>query len=403
MKIDIKKSGVLNASTILNYIFIALVLTSDYLFAGLGIPGVYSFLEFIMFGMVFYAFFSKKNYLKVMLLTPILFWTIWVVYNYINWKQIGIVNAEFPHQFVLSSFVYPILTMSIVYYEGCKNLKRTTTVVLAALAVYVIGGLLFQGDNDTTRGVWDDTERGGGVLGNALPLNACILTFFSIFAYFKGWVNKKWLCLLLVFSLASIFFVATRKALAGWLFIVFMPFLSNFDFRKPSSLYKLVLLIGVIYMAYQYVIEETYLGERLMQTAEQGEESNESDVEALNFLGDRALQYIMAWDFFGENPITGIGLYNFQVVADFPMALHSEYMVQLCECGIIGSVLYLLFMSGLIAKIMIIYNRNSKLFFVFVGGILCILSFNFTAWTYQGTAYFAMYGIILASCQKHKQ
>ena len=398
MRIEINKIGALPIPTLLNYAFLALVLLLGFLSMVFNISGIHFSLVVIMFCSVFLAINSKQNYLKFMLHTPILFWIIWCVYNFLNLMIIGVVNTDSFFYFVLSKLAYPILTMTIVYFEGCKNLKRTSTIVLSVMSFYVIGGLLFQGD--ATREGWGDDERGGGVMGNALPLNACILTFFSLFGYFNGWISKKLLCLLLVSSLAAIFIVATRKAIGGWCLIVLMSLFKNFDVRKPSTLFKLFLLLVAICVAYQYVMDYTHLGERIKGTEEQGEYMNESDVEQLNFLGDRALQYVMAWDLFLENPITGIGLFNFQIVADFPFVLHSEYMVQLCECGIIGSVFFLCFMGGLIAKIINMYKHNSGLFLLFVGGILCMLFINVTAWTYQGCAYFAMYGVILASCRQ---
>lgn len=348
---------------------------------------------------LFWAITSKHNYLNLMKATPIVFWTLWVGYNFINWKMAGIVSETGgTMQFVLSNFVYPIITMSIVYYEGMRNMKRTTIVVVVALAIYVFGGLFLEGVVRPANQIWDDLERGETSLGNHLPLTACMMTFFSIIASVKGWISKKWLCVLLAVSFASIVYVATRKALVGWCIIAIMSMFTGFDLRKPSNFFKFLLLIGVIFLAYNYVIEDTYLGERIIYTQEQGEESNESEVKALNFLGDRAIQYLLAWELFLEHPITGIGLRNFSVVADFPFVLHTEYMVQLCECGIIGSSLYLLFMGGLFVSVFRLKRSNVRLFSICLGGLLCMLFLNFTAWTYQGNAFFAMYGLILAVC-----
>lgn len=105
----------------------------------------------------------------------------------------------------------------------------------------------------------------------------------------------------------------------------------------------------------------------------------ESEFEALNYLGDRAAQYMLAWDLFLEYPITGIGLKNFSVMANYPFVLHTEYMVQLCECGIIGSALYLLFMGGLFKTVFRIWKSNGRLFYICLGGLLCMLFLNFTA------------------------
>jgi hypothetical protein len=393
-----KKSRTLENSTLLNYAYLVLLLTQGFLSQVLGIGGMFSAVMVLLGLSVFFAINSKYSYLNLMKTTPIVFWTLWVCYNFINWKLVGLYNEEgSPLQFILSRFVYPIVTMSIVYYEGGRNMKRTTLVVLVALAIYVFGGLFLEGVVQPAKQAWEDSERGETSLGNHLPLTACIMAFFSIIASVKGWISKPWLFGLLAVSFAAIVYIATRKALMGWCLIVVMSLFTGFDLRKPSNFFKFLLLIGIFFLGYHYVMEDTYLGERIVDTHEQGEESNESDVEALNFLGDRAMQYYLAWELFLEHPITGIGLRNFSIMADFPLVLHSEYMVQLCECGIIGSVLYLLFMGGLIIKTVRLKRSNARLFYICLGGILCMLFINFTAWTYQGNAYFAMYGLILAT------
>lgn len=397
------QSRKINVQTFFNYTFLTLIITQSIWISVLRISNIYTTIAVSLILSIFFALLAKQNYLKLMKTPPVLFWAIWVIYNYVNWKMIGIVNSDNPLQFVLASFVYPIMTMSIVYFEGRKNLRKTTLVVLVALAIYVMLGLLLQSDNGLPSNALGDS-RDRSILGNELPLNACMMTFFAVVANTKGWISKKWLIALLAISLASIFFVATRKALGGWGIIVAMSFFTGFKLNKPSNFLKVLFLLVAFYLAYNYVMEDTYLGERLADTEEQGEESNQTNVKELNYLGDRAMQYALGWELFLENPISGIGLQNFQVVADFPFMIHSEYIVQICECGLIGAILYFLFMGGIMVKVVKNYNKkNSKVFFVCMGGILCILFINFTGWTYQGNAYFAMYGLILAVCYHEKK
>lgn len=404
MQIEDSQSHKVSVPTFINYTFLILILTQSIWVSILRISNIYTTIAISLILSIYFALLAKENYLKLMKTPPVLFWAMWVIYNYVNWKMIGIVNTDSPLMFVLTSFVYPTMTMCIIYFEGRRNLRKTTMVVLIALSIYVIVGLLFQGNANIAPENVVDAKRGGKILGNALPLNACMMAFFSVVANAKGWISKKWLMALLAISLASIFFVATRKALVGWGIIVAMSFFTGFNLNKPADFFKVLFFLVALSLAYNYVMEETYLGERLAQTEEQGEDANETNVKQLDYLGDRATQYILGWELFLKNPINGIGLRNFQVVSDFPFLLHSEYMVQLCECGIIGAILYILFMGGIIAKVVRIYNKkNSKVFFVCMGGILCILFINFTAWTYQGNAYFAMYGLILAVCYHEKK
>lgn len=365
---------------------------------------MYTTIVAILFFSVFFALLIKGNYnyFKLMKTPPVLFWAVWVIYNYINWKMIGLVNADNTILFILNNFVYPIITMSIIYFEGRKDLRRTTLFVLFSLSLYVVLGMLI-GDRGVSQADIIDPNRGGNRLGNMLPLTACIMAFFSIMAYAKGWINKKWVFVLLTITLVPIFLGATRKAIGGWGLIVAMSFFTRFNLNRPADFFKVLFLIIALYLSYTYIMEDTYLGERLMTTEEQGEDSNDTGIKGLNYLGDRATYYILGWELFLEHPINGIGLRNFQIVADFPFVIHSEYIVQICECGLIGTILFILFMGSMIACIVKMSKTNSRLFFVCIGGILCMLFLNFTAWTYNGNAFFAMYGLILAVCYHEKK
>lgn len=397
LQIQNNTSSEIRIPTIVNYIFLFFIFTQSIYSSIFKISNTNTILVFILLSSVFFGIFTQRHYLKLLKTPPMLIWTIWCIYSFFNWKISALVNTNESLVFILKSFVYPIITMCIVYYEGIINMKRTTIVVVIALTFYVTCGLIFQ---DALAYSLEDTvpkEKGGSILGNMLPLNACALSFFAVMTYVKGWMSRKWLYLLLALSFASILFVATRKAFVGWGIIVLMYYLSTSKDSSLSMVIKLIFFGVIAYFAFYYILDNTHLGERLMTIEDQGEKGNKSDIKALSFLGDRAIQYILSWDLFLKHPINGIGLHNFSIKADFPFVLHSEYMVQLCECGIIGTSLYLLFVKGIISRIFKSYKYNKKVFFASLGGMLCVLFINCTAWTYQSTAYFAMYGMILAA------
>lgn len=328
---------------------------------------------------------SVPTFINYTFLFLILTQGLWV--KVLNIGNVGTVTLIF----CFFSVYFALLTGRnyLILFEGKMDLKRTTLIILIALSIYVALGMLFQ---------QFVLKRSENLLGNSLSLKACMMAFFTMFAHTKGWLNKKWLFILLTISLTSIFFAATRKALAGWIIIVFLPLFTRFNLYKPADFLKMILLIAGFFFAYNHIMENTHLGERFYQIQEQGQKTNKTNIKALDILADRAIQYDLAWDQFLRKPYTGIGLRNFQVVTKFPYVLHSEYMVQLCECGIIGTILYMLFLGGIIAKIVKQNNKeNNKVFFICLGAILCMLFISFTTWTYQGHAYFAMYGLILST------
>ena len=127
----------------------------------------------------------------------------------------------------------------------------------------------------------------------------------------------------------------------------------------------------------------------------------------LTLMGDRARQYVEGWLFFLQNPWTGIGLRKYAEVnsywQDSGGVLHTEYIVQLAECGIIGSILFLVFYFGMIKRLFTKESNSIKI--VLRSTLLAIIAVNFVAWTYDSISYFIVYGMIYAFCEtsRHAQ
>ena len=119
-------------------------------------------------------------------------------------------------------------------------------------------------------------------------------------------------------------------------------------------------------------------------------------------MGDRAFFYIYGGDLFLKYPIYGIGLTNFPVYTGSELPIHSEYIVQLCECGIIGAVIYILFILSLLIPILrMIRNNHSPAFMICMGALMTVLFISFYTWTYSIPRYFLAFGIILSVCRPY--
>lgn len=390
----------LSFETYLNYGFISLVLLEDVMNVLFKFRGVY----LISFALLIFSLaimLKSKNFRQIFTKPPIIFWGCWVLYSLANWAIKGIMNPYANILFyIIGYMVFPFSVMCIIYYEGNKNLNRLVITLLWIMGVYVLFGSIFQkgGSGD----IGDDwAGRGGAELGNSLPLNACVLSFVSLFAYVKKYISSKTVVCLLLLSLFAIFFVATRKALGGWLILLLFFLMGEYNIRKPRNLVLLILLGVAIYTMVDYVLANTLLGARMQTIEEQAEFYNETNNKLLGFLGDRAFFYIKGWEIFLQNPITGIGLTNFPIVTHTLFGLHTEYMVQLCECGIIGTLLYVLFNWSLFY--MILYSMKRRMVtLLLLGGMAMLLFIGITAWMYSFPRYFVIYGIILASCRPIK-
>ena len=94
----------------------------------------------------------------------------------------------------------------------------------------------------------------------------------------------------------------------------------------------------------------------------------------------------------------GIGLENYQAVAHFKWRLHTEYIVQLAENGIIGFILYICFYVNIIKRcVKYVHDRFvGSYIWVIMGGIISILFIALTAWTYSMSFYYACLGCAIA-------
>lgn len=339
---------------------------------------------------------------KCLTTMPVRVWLVWVIYTAINWELKGLPPYDsLPRQYIVR-YILPLAMMWVVYYEGSRNLKNITKVILYASIAYCLCGVLLQEKGGAG-------ERNMGDLGNGLALNGCCLAFYACFYYVLNHIDKKKLYTILALSLAAIFFTSTRKAIGGWALILVSMVLPYINLKKPQTIVVLLSSVIIAYFSYKYIMSYTLLGSRMNEIDGQSERAYlyVNDVpEHLSFLGERLTHYLLGWRLFLEHPITGIGLCNFMYVSGFYVQLHTEYMVQLCEGGIIGFSLFASFTYGLFKSVLkVIKNKSKKISLVCIGGLLCVLFLGVTAWTYMFLRYFAIYGLILAYCnpQNKKQ
>ena len=386
------------------YVALASIILGHVLTKMLKMPGVHymCFLFLLIVGM---SVRDLKLFKKIILSPSPFIWLVWVIYAFINWKSTGLHYYDNDYYFIITHFILPIGTLWIVIYAGMRDLNRTSKVIMYLLAIYVLIGIVFQDSGTGEDSTWEG--RGGAELGNSLALNGVCLVFFACFCEAKKCISKRTMYLLLLLALGGVLFSATRKALVGSLLIVVFYSLSYVDFKKPTNFIRFFFLLGLLFVVGFFVLNYTQVGNRFSDIETQSEKALFGYYNVptfLNFLGDRALHYMLGWYLFLSNPITGVGLKNFIVLTNFPVVCHSEYMVQLCENGLIGFVLFIFFMLSLLRIPITNFNRHTKrVVFVSLGFLFCMLFLDLTAWTYEFPRYFAAYGIIIACFSEGKK
>lgn len=332
---------------------------------------------------------SDRNFRVVFKIGPVFIWLIWVIYTTFNWFLSGYPPPDnMPStSFVFVYLILPWLSMCVALYETKMRLNSFLKDIHVLLFAYVLLGIIFQ-INTLGSG-----RRGGDILGNSLPLISLCLTFVACLRYNLKHIKTFSLLSSVIVSILSIFMVATRKAFGGELLILFFFLLSNIKKLNFKSLFKVAFLLVLFYFSISFVLNNSTLGERFFSISDAADEFNTSDFQILSFLGDRAYFYISGWDLFLESPLCGIGISNFMNVTDYPMPIHSEYMVQLTENGLIGFSIFLLFFSAMFRQMRNIFC--TKVRWVFYGWLVTVLFISFTSWVYDFTQYFILYGIIL--------
>lgn len=346
--------------------------------------------------------FSDKHFRKLFLSKPIAIWGIWCVYAAINTYACGytLEHITYPY-FVVNKLICPLAVLGASAFEFTKKSRKFLRFALWIFVVYVLIGTFLM-DSTYIEGGGDIEGRSS--LGNLLALNTIMILFFALMRYsYNKDIGGAGLVLLLSFAVGIIVYSSTRKALGAGAILVIAFIISQISWNVKSFL-KLGAAVAFFSIGYTYVMEHTPMGERLKNLNEETEHFSEKYDEIednlfLQAMADRAPQYILGTELFLKQPVTGVGLMNFQSKADYPYRLHTEYMVQLCECGLIGSLLFLGFYFSILKHLIRkfhVSDVDKKLCITMVGGLLALIFIYFTAWGYSMPHYFVMLGTIIA-------
>lgn len=318
-------------------------------------------------------------------------WCVLTIYAIINSLIKGFVSEYGFFSFMNSNFLTPLVFLLISTLQIRDSYFLCVKVMLASLVIFLLFGALHIESNDS--------ERMLSEMGNILPMT-CVTCFFGSSLL---WVEKKmkwWAFVsLAVFCFTIIIMAATRKALGACAIVLLGVFLAKNTKRNVGFYVKLGLFFIMAYVGVKYLMDDTLIGERIAGGKEQSEEILVQNKQINNLLltivGDRAYFYVTGTQVFLKNPITGIGICNYMDYTRSSYRLHTEYMVQLCENGIVGFVLLWIFYYFVWKNIKRFRQQSKSLFTLFSFGLLSILFINLTAWTYNAQYIMSMYAIMI--------
>ena len=323
------------------------------------------------------------------------FWLLLVLYTFVNSMIKGFTSATGTVLFIRSELLDPLVFLIIVIialdHDKIKSLK---TIFIAECSYLTFGAL--------NMGMMDNGRALAIGLGNLLPLMAVSTLFVAGILLCVQQLRWGYRLYLVVFILALyvVIMTGTRKALGAMVLMVVGTIVSSSG--KNTVRMWIVLTIGTIigWFGFKWMMSNTFMGSRFAEIGEQAGDFIFSSNPIINnfilsFLGDRSYFYFIGLQIFHQHPLTGIGLRNFATVNMSNLRLHTEYITQLCENGIIGFSLLLIFYYLLIKGL-----RRKKIEghgnVLYMFGLLAILFINFTAWTYNMPYIMIMYGILIA-------
>lgn len=379
----------------LNYFYITIILLWQVIQNYIGVDGKgrIPFLVTIIY--LIYSLVRKSN---IMFSMPLRIWWVWVVYALVNtfFIQGSPMKSDIIMSFFTKTIAGPLLVCAIIE-EYLKNKVLCLKYVGSVLLTYIVCAIMVPYEST----VFDSHGISG--FGNIVPITCVFLAFVSSMRFISKGISKKTYFLLIGFALGAIIVSATRKAFGGIIIVMVFTYFAYLEKRSFRSIVNMLVAGLIVYIASES-LKTTQLWERFTDGLDASRVGEYSDNRFLSAMGDRAFMYVEGWNLFLDHKWLGIGLRNFVNMEYSRLTLHSEYMVQLSECGIVGSSLFLLFYGNIIRRLFQAYKLLPSMTLVHFGGLAVILFMSFTAWTYDQPVFFAGLGIIISfivSVKKH--
>jgi len=331
------------------------------------------------FGLLYYLASVRRGW-KTFLRTPTVFWLMWVIYNFFNTIFHGINEAKLSFSSLAQQLLLPLVGF-ILAINVVDKLKLLKTIFICGI-IYIVMFLVFDKPNQ------GDIYRLGASINSNEAGWILILTFLCGLMLF----NKRGISIFIIMStlvLIITFLLGSRKTFIVFGFIAISYFLIIYGLPK-RFIFRIILVIILGGYLWSNIITDTHLGSRLLITLNENKTVKDPEQRFSN----RGYFYVMGLEIFNKEPITGIGLENFTKKTQTEERIHSEYMVNLTEGGIISSALFLLFYFFLTRNIITqLEEKEIKKI-----KVISILSFFFIflgRWNYDHIQSFVFLGAIL--------
>lgn len=346
---------------------------------------------------------SNKSFKKVFCYDLNIVWFILIFYHWINCM---IQNVPCENGYYL--IFYPIFSSFIILVLSCylylQNPYKASIVFSIGFLSYVFLGVMSGNYIEDSSG---NVRLTGSIHMNQLGQAAGFSLFMLLIL--KQYIRKSSLMKMLLLStlpLYGIIHSGSRNALIILLIVVFAMLLTRvLSYRISVKFVVYLLMLGIVaYFSIDFLVEHTTAGQRLLETTEQAEMQDIMYHTGTFFdlLGDRGWYYYVGFLNFIDNPILGIGMWNFKYYNNASFPLHTEYMVHITEGGIIAASLYFYFIYRIAKGLIRINIRQRTELGVILG--LWFVSYLIVCFTARAFFYYQFYvimGIAIAVIMKY--
>ena len=296
----------------------------------------------------------KKDFLKIAISKPLIIWGLWVIYAFFNTMYKGF-EGDLPVYSFLTLLVVPYILMTLISFLSLKNYHEIINVLIVGFYLSLIIIVLFNNNS------FEDDRYGGEMNSNTVGLMSVVLIMFIYLKYFFKRISLKTFLVIAGIPVILIILTSSKTAFGGLILLYFSHLVVNRSKSTIKNIVKSFAAIILLLIPFYYLVNNTQLGERILKTTEAGEELGiDTGNEFLNKFGDRGLYYYFGWKVFENNPVTGIGLNNYKSYMDEEYSLHTEYMIQLAELGIIGFTLFFIFYFFIIKNLLGLKKIRTK-------------------------------------------
>ena len=329
---------------------------------------------------------------KICLKSTLAIYTYLAIYIIINAFAKDTPNTWGTPFVIVHNVLSPVILMYLIIGMAQYSLDKTLQIIVIALYLFS----LLCGLNDVAQ----EERLGTDINANTIALNAMFCVWAIVFMFIRSRISLIWTIVLSAYPTYLIFLTGSRTAfIVGMIVIIANVIVSTK--AKASSYIKLIAFGILIFFAYLYIMDNTFIGERLAETTTQSEGKTYETGTILDIFGDRGYQYYVSWPYFMDNFWTGIGLRRWIALSPTGHVFHSEYLVQYCENGIIALILFLTFfykiITGLIKskKIYTSYKSSINYLIITIAGIMIV---NLFYWSFNQFQFFIFYGLALTFC-----